>query len=346
MKAPAFWWRPAGATALLLTPAATIYGSVAALRLGRGRHRASVPVICVGNVTVGGSGKTPTAIALAALLRSAGRRPVFLTRGYGGRLAGPVAVDPGRHGSDEVGDEALMLVRHAPTIVSRDRVAGAALALEHEAELIVMDDGLQNPSLRKDLAIAVFDGAVGTGNGLPLPAGPLRAPLAAQWRLIDAALVVGPGEPGERIAAMASARGLAVLRATLVPDEAAIDRLAGRQLFAFAGIGRPEKFFDTCRDAGLSVAGTRAFPDHHSYGASELSGLLDEAERDALVPVTTEKDMVRLAAHAATEPRLALVQALPATLAFADPGAVLALLGQTLPGRGRPSRISTASGVA
>lgn len=346
MKAPAFWWRPPGAAARLLAPAAAIYGSVAALRLGRGRHRAPVPVICVGNVTVGGSGKTPTAIAIAELLRNAGRRPVFLTRGYGGQLAGPLAVDPDIHGSPDVGDEALLLVRHAPTIVSRDRVAGAALALAHEADVIVMDDGLQNPSLHKDLAIAVFDGAIGIGNGLPLPAGPLRAPLAAQWPLIDAVLVIGPGDPGDRIAIEAMTRHFAVLRARLVPDAATIDQLEGRPLLAFAGIGRPEKFFDTCRDAGLSLKRTRAFPDHHPYRAAELAELLDEAERDGFVPVTTEKDVVRLAPHAAAEPRLGLVQALPATLAFSDSEAVLALLVQALAGSGRPSRVSTASGFA
>jgi tetraacyldisaccharide 4'-kinase len=284
----------------------------------------------VGNVTVGGSGKTPTCLALASILRHAGFAPAFLTRGYGGSLAGPMEVDPRRHGSAEVGDEALLLARSAPTVVSRDRPAGAALAGALGADIVVMDDGLQNPSLIKDFAIAVFDGAVGIGNGRVLPAGPLRAPLAAQWPHIHGVIIVGLGEAGNEVDAEAAGRGLPVLRARLLPSRKAADRLAGRRALAFAGIGRPEKFFATCREMGLVLEETRGFPDHHPYARAEVAALLDEAERRGLVPVTTEKDAVRLAALRETEPRLALVQTVPIELVFEDEGAVRALLDERL----------------
>ncbi|WP_375458754.1 tetraacyldisaccharide 4'-kinase [uncultured Enterovirga sp.] len=336
MKAPDFWWRPPGLAAACLAPVAFAYGAVAARRMGQEGVRAAVPIICVGNVTVGGSGKTPTAIAVASLLREAGWGPAFLLRGYGGRLAGPVSVDPARHVAGDVGDEALLLARHAQTIVSRDRPAGAAEAVALGAQVIVMDDGLQNPSLAKTLSLAVFDGAVGIGNGRVLPAGPLRAPLRAQWSRIDAVVIVGPGPRGDAFAADAAARTVPVLRAALIPAPEAAASLAGRRVLAFAGIGQPAKFVRTCREAGLEVAATRDFPDHHPFTAPEISDLLDAAERDHLVPVTTEKDEVRLRALAGSEPRLGLIRTLPVTLAFAQPDELRRLLAERLPG-GRPS---------
>ena len=196
--------------------------------------------------------------------------------------------------------------------------------------MIVMDDGLQNPSLAKDWRWAVFDGFAGTGNGLVLPSGPLRASLAAQWRVIDAVLVIGPGERGERIAAMAHMRGTFVVRARIVPDEGASAGLRGRRVLAFAGIGRPEKFFRTLGEIGADVVERRAFPDHHPYRASEISGLLTAAERLGLVPVTTEKDVVRLSALATSEPRLASLQTLPVSIVFDDPGALAVAISERL----------------
>ena len=298
--------------------------------MDRAGTRAPVPVICIGNVTVGGSGKTPTAIHVAALLRSMGRSPAFLTRGYGGRLAGPVLVDAARHGFAEVGDEALLLSRHAPTIVSRHRPAGAALAASLGADVIVMDDGLQNPSLAKDLSVAVFDGAVGTGNGLPIPAGPLRAPLGAQWPKIDAVLVLGGGEPGERIAAEAMSRNIPVLRGGLRPDHEAAARLQGRRVLAFAGIGRPEKFFESLGEIGAEVVQTRSFPDHHAYVEREILALLDSAAQATLTPVTTEKDFMRLIGFAATEPRIAAIGLLPVSLVLHEDAPLQPLLERAL----------------
>jgi tetraacyldisaccharide 4'-kinase len=322
MRAPAFWWRPhPSISARLLQAPASVYGAIAAHRMRRTGIRAALPVVCVGNFTVGGSGKTPAALALAASLAEAGARSFFLTRGYGGRMAGPVRVDPAIHTPEDVGDEPLLLARAAPTIVSRDRPAGAALCAASGADVIVMDDGLQNLSLLKDLAIAVVDGAVGIGNGLCLPAGPLRAPLAAQWPHVDALLVVGDGAAGEALAGEAGRRGKPVLKGRLQPDPAVAARLRGRRVLAFAGIGRPNKFFATLRECGTTLVRTRAFADHHPYGADEIQALLSEAETKGLDLVTTEKDLVRVTRLAALRSSIATIQALPVRLALDDPGA-------------------------
>lgn len=326
MRAPAFWWRPPGIAARLLQPAGWAYGRAASLRLGRPGFRVGIPVICVGNVTVGGAGKTPTAIAVAALLRELGRTPSFLTRGYRGRLAGPVRVEPGKHGPADVGDEALLLARHAVTVVARARPDGGNLCRTLGADAIVMDDGLQNPSLAKDLSLAVFDAGVGIGNGSVLPAGPLRAPLARQWPLIDAVIVIGEGRPGERIAADARDRGLPVLSALIAPEDNAAAAVAGRRVLAFAGIGRPEKFFDTLRACGAVIVEERAFPDHHAYTFAEISRLLSVAERRDLLAVTTEKDRVRLVRLERALPAIAGIATLPVAVRFRQPDEIRRVL--------------------
>jgi len=278
----------------LLAPIARVYAAIADRRLSRPGARAGAPVICIGNPTVGGAGKTPAAIAVASLLLDGGRHPVFLTRGYGGRLAGPLAVDPARHDATDVGDEPLLLARTAPVIVARDRPAGARAALALGADAIVMDDGFQNPSLHKDLSILVVDGRRGVGNGCVIPAGPLRATLGAQLDRAQALLVVGEDAGACEAIAKAGARGLAILRAGIAPRQDAVARLRGRPLLAFCGIGDPQRFAATLTAAGLDVRGARAFPDHHRYTASDAASLLAEAEKRGLTLVTTEKDRVRL----------------------------------------------------
>ena len=315
MRAPAFWWQTSPSRlARLLSPLGFVYGCIAARRLARVGARTSMPVICVGNFTAGGAGKTPTALAIAGLLIAAGRNPAFLSRGYGGRSAGPLRVGPGQD-ADEVGDEPLLLARCAPTIVSRDRPAGAAMAQAHGADILVMDDGLQNPSLVKDLAIAVVDGWAGFGNGLPLPAGPLRAALDAQWPAVDAVLVVGEGAAGARAAKAAEERGKPVFRAVLKPEDGPAAGLRGSRVLAFAGIARPEKLFDSLRECGAIVEATRSFPDHHPFTATDLAGLRDAAGRQGLQLVTTEKDLARIGPKAAG----ADIRALPVRLLVADP---------------------------
>jgi tetraacyldisaccharide 4'-kinase len=318
MREPAFWWRPAGLKSGLLSPLAAVYGAITASRMAGAGHDAGIPVICVGNPTLGGAGKTPTAIAVAQILDGAGRRPFVLSRGYGGTLAGPVHVDAARHGATDVGDEPLLLARTAPTVVSRDRAAGADAARAAGAGAVVMDDGFQNPGLRKDRSILVVDGRRGIGNGKVFPAGPLRAPLQAQLRRAQALLVIGVGSAGESVAYAAEAEGLSVFRGRLVPDAAALDALKGRPVLAFAGIGDPDKFFGTLREAGIDVRATVAFPDHHRYRRVEARDLIERASGEGLVAVTTEKDWVRLAGQDDVAALANVARTLPVTLKVAD----------------------------
>ncbi|MDJ1160223.1 tetraacyldisaccharide 4'-kinase [Chelatococcus sp. SYSU_G07232] len=318
MKAPDFWWRPRPTLAArLLSPVGAAYGAVTAARMRRPGAEGPLPVICIGNFTAGGAGKTPTAIAVGELLASFGEHPAFVTRGYGGSLAGPVVVDPACHTAAEVGDEPLLLARHFPTVVARDRHEGACEADRRGATVAVLDDGLQNPSLVKDLALAVVDAASGAGNGLCLPAGPLRAPLDRQFAQAHALVLVGTGEPGARVAALAQARGRPVFLGHLVPEPGAARLIAGRRLLAFAGIGRPEKFFATLADLGAEVVERAAFPDHHAFTEADVADLAARAAAGDLLPVTTEKDAVRLAALSGTAGEfLARVMVLPVALAF------------------------------
>jgi tetraacyldisaccharide 4'-kinase len=294
MREPPFWWRAAGIESWLLAPAAAIYGAVAASRLSRKGYRAGVPVICIGNPTLGGAGKTPTALAVARMLQAAGHRPVFLSRGYGGRQRGPLLVAPDRDHAADVGDEPLLLARAAPTVVAHDRVAGAKAAHAAGATVIVMDDGFQNPRLAKDFSVLMIDGRRGVGNSKVFPAGPLRAPLEAQLARADAVILVGAVEEGAAARAVAEARKLPLFRARLEPDREVIAGLTGRRVLAFAGIGDPEKVFATLREAGVVVAATRSFADHHRYTPADVRDLCGQAEAEGLTLVTTEKDRARL----------------------------------------------------
>jgi len=294
MREPAFWHRPSSWIASLLSPPAALYGAVAARRMQRPGTDAGIPVICVGNYHVGGAGKTPTVLALAKLLRELNERPVVLSRGYGGRLAGPVKVDRDGHTAADIGDEPLMMAASLPVVVSRDRAAGLALARAQDASVILMDDGFQNPSVAKDTSLIVIDATRGVGNGRVIPAGPLRAPLSPQLARTDALIVVGEGNAAARIAADLVSRGKPVLSAHLKPDQASLAALSGRRVLAFAGIGDPARFFNTLRSSGVDVVRSRAFPDHHAFTADEIAQLVADARADALTLVTTEKDLVRL----------------------------------------------------
>jgi tetraacyldisaccharide 4'-kinase len=332
MREPSFWWREPGtrapSMASLLAPLGALYGAIAAHRLNQKGERAGVPVVCIGNLTVGGAGKTPTAIAVARLLQVAGARPVFLTRGYGGRLAGPVAVTPA-HGAADVGDEPLLLARVAPTIVGRDRVAGARAAEAAGADVIVLDDGFQNPALAKDLSLIVVDGRRGLGNHKVFPAGPLRAPLLAQLARAQALLIVGEvGAAAQPAIDAARARGLPAFAGRLVPDPAMVAALAGRAVLAFAGIADPEKFFATLRGAGITVGAAQGFPDHHRFSAAQAHDLIARAERAGLALVTTEKDLARMQGDAALAALARRATALPVALVFDNAESIGRLLAR------------------
>jgi tetraacyldisaccharide 4'-kinase len=292
MRAPSFWWKPG--RGLLLSPLGGIYGAAAWLRLQNAGRSAGIPVICLGNLTVGGAGKTPAALLVARLLLAAHRRPFFLSRGYGGRLRGPVLVNPKVHRAADVGDEPLLLAQLTPTIVARDRAAGAEAARFRGASVIVMDDGFQNPSLQKDLSILLVDCRRGIGNGWIFPAGPLRAPLGAQLARAQALVTVGTGDGAALVELSARRRRLPIFHGHIEPDRQTLAALAGRRVLAFAGIADPGKFFATLDEAGIVIARRQEFADHHRYTAAEARDLLAHADAENLLLLTTEKDHVRL----------------------------------------------------
>jgi tetraacyldisaccharide 4'-kinase len=294
MHEPAFWHRPSSWLSLLLSPLAAPYGLITGWRLQRKGLDAGIPVLCVGNYHAGGAGKTPTVLALTRVLRDLDETPVVLSRGYGGRLRGPVVVDPVRHTSAEVGDEPLMLARTVAVVVARDRADGVALARSQGASVILMDDGFQNPAVAKDASLIVIDSHRGLGNGRVFPAGPLRAPLAPQIELTDALVVVGDGPAAQTVIAAIAGQGKPALRAHLAPDQSSVAALGGKRVLAFAGIGDPDRFFRTLRASRIEVIKERAFPDHHPFSKNEIETLIAEAGREALTLVTTEKDLARL----------------------------------------------------
>jgi len=326
MRAPAFWQDPPGLLARALAPLGAIYGAATARRMARPGEQVAVPVVCVGDFVAGGAGKTPTAIALAKMLRQTGERVAFLSRGYGGEAhAAPLLVDPARHSARAVGDEPLLLARVAPCWVGADRVACARAAIEACASVLVMDDGLQNPSLAKDFSICVIDGEARFGNGLCVPAGPLRAPLAAQAPFVDALVVIG----GEAVADLASlAPGRPMFTARLQADAAAASKLIGRPVLAFAGIARPQKFYSSLRAVGAQVARERAFADHYRFRPGEIAALEAEADAHGLLAVTTEKDRMRFPAGEGAD-----VLTLPVKLGFDDAAGVAVRLSDALAAR-------------
>lgn len=309
MRTPEFWYRGSGgALASLLSPIGLLYARVVAARLKKNHPKSvGVPVICVGNILSGGTGKTPVALSLAGKLQERSFEVHFLTRGYGGNTAGPMRVDAGVHTATDVGDEALLLCDQAPTWVAADRHRGAEAAVAAGAAVIIMDDGFQNPGLQKDLSLLVFNGADGLGNGRLFPAGPLRETLSEGVERAQAAVIIGADEHrlGERLA-------IPVFSAALIPDDSS-KSLAGEKVVAFAGIGRPDKFFGTLAALGCVVAETHTFADHHAYQASELARLKSRAEALDARLVTTTKDAARL-----PQDFMASVSVVPVSLQWDD----------------------------
>lgn len=289
MRAPKFW-QSNGVIPFILKPLSYGWQAAACLRrLTTKTYAAPMPVLCIGNVVAGGAGKTPVALDLLQRLHQRSHKAWALTRGYGGQQSGPLLVDRRLHTAADVGDEALLLADVAPTLVARNRPDGARLAAAHSAPALVLDDGLQNPSLAKDLSLLVIDGAYGVGNGRIIPAGPLRESLSSAIDRCHAVLIIGKDVHGitSRLP-----KTKPILRAKLTPDNAA--SFSGRRVIAFAGIGRPEKFAASLRDAGVEVIALRSFADHHPYRESEIARLIAEASAAKAQLVTTAKDYVRL----------------------------------------------------
>ena len=292
MRAPDFWTKD-GILPFLLTPLALLYGWGGRLRnkLTKPQH-ASVPIICIGNLVVGGAGKTPVALDIIQRLQRAGLRVHALTRGYGGSERGPTRVLPDRHTAAEVGDEALLLAEKTVTWVSADRPSGARAAAAAGAQIVVMDDGFQNPSLHKDLSFIVIDAAFGLGNGRIMPAGPLRESVSQGLARADAIVLLGD-ENVTLMQALKRGSSCPMLQARLTPKKIGSEH-AGERVLAFAGIGRPGKFYATLRNLSAEVVETRDFPDHHPYTDSEIEELLERAAALNAIAITTEKDAVRL----------------------------------------------------
>lgn len=316
MRAPDFWQHD-GLAARLLAPLGFAWQTAASARRAVTRPwRAPVPVICVGNLVAGGAGKTPVVLSLLSLLQERGLRVAALTRGYGGSSAGPLPVDPKRHDAAKVGDEALLLAAVAPTWLARDRVDGAREAVDEGAEVLVMDDGFQNPRLAKNLSLLVIDAGYGLGNGRVMPAGPLRETADAAFARADALVVIGEALPSAVMQRLPP--GLPVLRAVLEPCDCS---LAGQRVYAFAGIGRPQKFFETLVRLGAEVVGNESFPDHQRYDAATLERLVKAAGAVGARLVTTAKDAARIGL--AAPPGLAV---LDVRLVWEDKAALIRLL--------------------
>ena len=322
MRPPAFWQH--GTRSVLpplLAPISAMVAAITARRVMQAGWHAPVPVICCGNVTVGGAGKTTVALDLGHRLSSRGVAVQFLLRGYGGTVRGPHRVAAGDAAS-LVGDEALLLAQVAPTWVGADRATSARAAIAAGAQALLLDDGLQNPTLTKDLSLLVVDGATGFGNGRVMPAGPLRETVAAGAARCHAAVLIGPDSTG--VATHLPAH-LTLLRARLEPGPE-VANLIGHRVLAFAGLALPDKFFAGLAQAGVEVVARRPFPDHHAYTETELHTLLADAARLDAVPVTTPKDAVRLPRHVREK-----VQVIGVTLVWDNEAALDALLTAVLP---------------
>ena len=329
MRAPMFWHASPGLWARLFSPLGALYAGATRRRLARGpRARLDVPVICIGNLNAGGTGKTPTVIALATRLAARGVAVHAVTRGHGGTLQGPVRVVERQHTAAQTGDEALLLAAFLPTWVAKDRAAGARAAIDAGAQAILLDDGFQNPALAHDLAIVVVDAHIGFGNGLVIPTGPLREPIATGLARADLILSIGDAQAQARFAqtwgpvlTLPHVTGALAALPTGLP-------LAGVPVLAFAGIGHPEKFFRTLRAMGADLRATHALRDHQPLSDALMSRMLREAKALGAQVVTTEKDAVRLA------PALrAQVMTLPVRLEIADWEALDAALARVLAAR-------------
>ena len=323
MKTPEFWSRR-GPVAMALTPLSLVWLAGSWMRRWRARpYEADIPVICIGNLTAGGSGKTPIVGWLYDRLAARGWNPAILSRGYGGTERGPIWVNGDQHDAAACGDEPLMLAEGREVMVAHDRAAGASrISAGGKHDVILMDDGMQNPNLKRDLTIGVFDGGSGIGNGLVMPAGPLRSRLRSGMAEIDLAIINGDDEAG---IANLLPDGLPAFQARLLEDRATVESFNGTPLLAFAGIGRPARFFRSILSSGGNLVRQIAFADHHPYSQLDLARLQEDAHRHGADLITTHKDWIRLPADWRST-----ITMLPVTVDLDNDGGLLGFVEQHL----------------
>lgn len=316
LSTPKFWHKRWSVMSILLIPFSWLYQLAHAINIARQGtpYKSKIPVICIGNAIAGGSGKTPTVMALIKIIRenNLAKNPVILTRGYGGDITTPTLVDRNKHNAENVGDEALLLAQHAPTIIAQNRAEGAKFAEDNKHDLIIMDDGLQNNRLHKDISFLVVDRQIDFGNNRILPAGPLREPLAKILPRIDSIICIGRKFHSDK----------PVFEAAIEPQNT-LD--TSKTYIAFAGLGYPEKFKNTLLDLGVNLVGWHAFPDHYPYTEKDLEILKTHANDLDATLITTEKDFVRLPQNYKDE-----IETLPITLNFKSTNDITAFLKDEL----------------
>ncbi|MCF6198385.1 MAG: tetraacyldisaccharide 4'-kinase [Hyphomicrobiaceae bacterium] len=328
-KAPKFWFQKGHPLSFLLAPAGGLYGLAVRLRFALTKPcRSKRPVICIGNFTVGGGGKTPLALALAEQLANKGYQPVFLTRGYGGQISGPHLVDPLSDNAQMVGDEPLLLAKVAPVVVSADRPAGARLIEGMEADIILMDDGFQNPTLYKDLSIVVVDEAQGIGNERVFPAGPLRAPMAFQLARTDLLVIAGPASQSATVRIEQGFKR-EIFRSDLLA-KGQVDWLQGARVMAVTGIARPDKFYASLQRLGAELVQRHDFPDHYMFSEQDAQNLLSLSKTDEAQIIMTRKDWVRLPETGQLGELRAKARVLDVTAKIDRPAELLALIEKTI----------------
>ncbi len=320
MLAPNFWKSGnSGVLGALLSPLSWLYGFVTNARMtGKEPWVSPVPIICIGNLVIGGAGKTPVALDLAQRLKEKGRNVHFISRGYGGYEKGPLRVEPTIHEFSRVGDEPLLLAAKAPTWVSQERRAGCVAAANAGADIIIMDDGFQNPQVAKDFSIIVIDGCYGFGNKKLLPAGPLRETISGGLARADAVVIIGEDRTGSSI--LASSNGHKPMGASLVPDPLP-EKIKDKPVVAFTGIGQPDKFFETISNLGCKIQERIPFGDHHPYSFTDINHLRDTAKKGNAHLVSTEKDAQRLPTSFLSE-----VTIIPVVLKWSDKEVIETLL--------------------
>lgn len=285
MKTPEFWTKQSFLSDIL-QPLSTIYAAATAWRLkSHTPYKSEYPVICIGNLTAGGTGKTPVSLSIAEMLQNMGKNPYFISRGYGGSLHN-IVVNPTVHTPQQVGDEPLLLAEAAPAVINSDRAAAAKLAINNGADCLVMDDGFQNPTLHKDISFLVFDGNYGIGNGRVIPAGPLREPFTEGIKRAQAVIILGDDKHS-----VAKQTDLPVFYGKIKEEQ---PKITNRNIVAFCGIGHPEKFFASLNKCGFNLVKTFNFPDHHFYTRAELSSLIEFAQKNNLDIYTTSKDFIKI----------------------------------------------------